>query len=151
MWRTRCPCPCFGFLSGLSCTTYICIWMLFLPYAYYMWLPWFVSFLFLGFPPPESLPGNDVLCRLLPRPLPSVLFLPCLFVLFLFIYLLYFYLFSDRVRPRFVLVIWCNFLYLVTTTAGFVADQLIMRDKQQRVRLCVIFGVLFLFCLLPAI
>ena len=32
---------------------------------------------------------------------------------------------------------WCNFLYLVTT-AGFVADQLIMGDKQQRVRLCVI-------------
>ena len=37
---------------------------------------------------------------------------------------------------------WCNFPYLVTT-AGFVADQLIMRDKQQRVRLCVIFCVLF--------
>ena len=75
VWRTRCPCPCFVFLSGLSCTTYICIWLPFLPYAYYMWLPWFVSFLFLGFPPPESLPGDDVLCRLLPRPLPSVCFL----------------------------------------------------------------------------
>ena len=31
--------------------------------------------LFLGFPPPESLPGDDVLCRLLPRPLASVCFL----------------------------------------------------------------------------
>ena len=55
-----------------------------------MWLPWFVSFLFLGFPLPESLPGDDVLCRLPPRPPPSVCFL-------LF--------FSDRVRPRFVLVL----------------------------------------------
>ena len=24
------------------------IWLPFLPYAYYMWLPWFVLFLFLG-------------------------------------------------------------------------------------------------------
>ena len=58
--------------------------------------------------PPESLPGDDVLCRLLSRPLPSVCFLffsfPTVFVRNLF---------------------WCNFLYLVTT-AGFVADQLIM-------------------------
>ena len=29
----------------------------------------------LGFSPSESLPGKDVLCRLLPRPLPSVCFL----------------------------------------------------------------------------
>ena len=29
----------------------------------------------------ESLPGDDVLCRLLSRPLPSVCFLPCLFIL----------------------------------------------------------------------
>ena len=80
----------FAFLSGLSCTTYyICIWLPFLSYAYYMWLPWFVLFLFLGFSPPESLPGDDVLCRLLPRPLPSVCFL---------------FFFSDHVRPRFVLV-----------------------------------------------
>ena len=85
----RCPCPCFVFLSGLSCTIYICVWLPFLPYAYYMWLPWFVLFLFLGFPPPESLPGDDVLCRLLPRPVPSVCFL----------------FFSDRVRPQFVLVL----------------------------------------------
>ena len=47
--------------------------------------------------PPESLPGDDVLCRLLLRPLPSVCFLSCLFVIFCFV-------FSDRVRPRFVLV-----------------------------------------------
>ena len=53
----------------------------------------FVSWFF----PPESLHGDDVPCRLLPRPLPSVCFLPCLFVLFCFV-------FFDRVRPRFVLV-----------------------------------------------
>ena len=47
----------------------------------------------------------------------------------------YFVLFFPTV---FVLdLFWCNFLCLVTT-AGFVADQLIMGDKQQRVRLCVI-------------
>ena len=37
-----------------------------------------VCFLFLSlgfFPPSESLPGKDVLCRLLPHPLPSVCFL----------------------------------------------------------------------------
>ena len=47
-----------------------------LPYAYYMWLPWLVfCFYPLVFSPSESLPGKDVLCRLLPRPLPSVCFL----------------------------------------------------------------------------
>ena len=71
----------------------------------------FVSLFF----PPESLPGDDILCGLLPRPLPSVFFLPCLLVLFYFV-------FSDRVRPD---LFWCNFLYLVTTT-GLVTDQLIM-------------------------
>ena len=71
----------------------------------------FVSWFF----PPESLPGDDVLCRLLPRPLPSVCFLPCLFVLFI-------YFFPIVFVPD---LFWCNFLYLVTT-AGFVADQLIM-------------------------
>ena len=60
VWRTRCPCPCFIFLSGLSCTTYICIWLPFLPYAYSMWLPWFILLLFLGFSPPESLPADGV-------------------------------------------------------------------------------------------
>ena len=99
---------CFVSLSGLSCTTYICIWLPFLPYAYHMWLPWFVLFLFLGFSPPESLPGDDVLCRLLSRPLPSVCFL--------------FFSFPTVFVPN---LFWCNFLYLVTT-AGFVADQLIM-------------------------
>ena len=53
----------------------VCIWLPFLPYAYCMWLPWFVSFWFLGYCPPESLPGDDVLRRLLPRPLPSACFL----------------------------------------------------------------------------
>ena len=82
--------------SYLGCLALL-IWLPFLPYAYYMWLPWFISPLFLGFFPPESLPGDDVLSRLLSRPLPSVYFLPCLFVLFCFV-------FSDRVHSRFVLV-----------------------------------------------
>ena len=45
--------------------------------------PGLFCFCFLVFPP-ESLPGDVVLCRLLPRPLASVCFLPCLFVLFCF-------------------------------------------------------------------
>ena len=53
----------------------------------------FVSWFF----PLKPLPGDDVLCMLLPRPLPSVCFLPCLFDLFCFV-------FPDRVRPRFILV-----------------------------------------------
>ena len=72
----------------------------------------FASWLF----PPESLPGDDVLCRLLSRPLPSVCVLPCLFVFSCFV------LFPVVFVPD---LFWCNFLYLVTT-AGFVADQLIM-------------------------
>ena len=59
----------------------------------------------LFFFPSESLPGKDALCRLLPRPLPFFFFsVPTVFAPNLFR---------------------CNFLYLVTT-AGFVADQLIM-------------------------
>ena len=64
----------------------------------------------LFFSPSESLPGKDVLCRLLPRPLPSVCFL------------LFSFLFPTVFAPN---LFWCNFLYLVIT-AGFVADQLIM-------------------------
>ena len=80
-----------------------------LPILYVVALVCFV--LFLGFSPPESLPGDDVLCRLLPRPLPSV----CLFS-FLF------FSFPTVFVPN---LFWCNLLYLVTI-AGFVADQLIM-------------------------
>ena len=69
------------FLSGLSCTAYMVA---------------FLALRVLYKVVPESLPGDDVLCRLLSRPLPSV----CLFF-------------------------WWNFLYLVTTAAGFVASQLI--------------------------
>ena len=76
--------------------------------VYFAVVPWFS--------PPESLPGDDVLCWLLSRPLPSVCFLPCLFVLFCFV-------FSPTVFvPD---LVWCKFLYLVTT-AGFLADQFIM-------------------------
>ena len=47
-----------------------------LPFVYFA----FVCFLFLDFPPPESLPGDDVLRRLLSRPLPSVFFFPYSFM-----------------------------------------------------------------------
>ena len=115
VWRTRCPWPCLVFLSGSSCTAYICIWLPFLPYAYYMWLPWFTSLLFLGFSllnpflAMMSFAGYFHARFLLYAFFPVcssyfVLFFPTMFV-------------SD--------LFWCNFLYLVTT-AGFVADQLIM-------------------------
>ena len=96
----------FVFLSGLSCTTYICIWLPFLPYAYYMWLPWVVSFLSLGFSPPESLLGDDVLCSYVhARFLLSAFYPVCLiFILF--------YFFPTVFVPD---LFWCNFLYLVTT------------------------------------
>ena len=70
----------------------------------------YFHFCFLVFSP-ESLPGDDVLCRLLSRPRPSVCFLPCFCCC----------CFSPTVFvPG---LFWCNFLYLVTT-AGIVADQL---------------------------
>ena len=68
----------------------------------------FVSWFF----PPESLPGDDVLSRVLPRPLPSVCILLCLFVLLCFVF------FPTVFVPD---MFWCNFLYLVAT-AGFVAE-----------------------------
>ena len=75
---------------------FICIWLPFLPYAYYMWLPWFVLFLSLV-----------VFCCFFPLLNPSLAkmssagycharFLLSAFFSFLF--------FSDRVRPQFVLV-----------------------------------------------
>ena len=82
VWRTRCP--FLVFLSGLSCTAYM-VAFLALRVLYVVVLGLF-RFCFLAFPP-ESLPGDDVLCRL------SSLFV-CL-VLFCF---------SDRVRSRFVLM-----------------------------------------------
>ena len=77
------------------------MWLSFVYFALFV-------FRFLVFPT-EPLPGDDVLCRLLSRPLPSLfvcfdLFSPTVFVFGMF---------------------GCNFLHLVTT-AGFVADQLIM-------------------------
>ena len=75
--------------------------------VYFVFVSWFF--------PPESLLGDDVLCRLLSRPLPSVCFLSYLFFLFCFV-------FPDVFVPD---LFWCNFLYIVTT-AGFVAGQLIM-------------------------
>ena len=101
------------FLYGVPCTAYM-VSFLTLRVLYGVVLGLF-RFCFLAFPP-ESLPRDDVLCRLLPRPLPSVCFLLCLFVLFWG---------GGGVPTVFVPdLFWCNFLYLVTT-AGFVADQLI--------------------------
>ena len=107
-WRTRCPCPCFVFLSGLSCTTYICIWLPFLPYAYYMWLPWFVSF----FVPWLSPLLNPFLAMM-----SSTCYFHARFLLSAF-----FFFFPTVSVPD---LFWWNFPYLLTT-AGFVADQLIM-------------------------
>ena len=97
------------FLSKLSCTAYM-VAFLALRVLYVVVLCLF-RFCFLAFPP-ESLPGDDVLCRLRSRP--RFCLLSSLSVCF--------FLFSPTV---FVPGLWCNFLYLVTT-ADFVADQLIM-------------------------
>ena len=119
VWRTRCPCPYLPIWVVLHCSYG---WKPFLPYAYYLYTC--LSFVYFAFVcllfvfcflvfPLESLPGDDVLCRLLSRPLPSVCFLPCLLVLLCF---------SPTVLvPG---LFWYNFLYRVAT-AGFVADQLI--------------------------
>ena len=69
------------FLSGLSCTAYMTAFLA-LHVLYVVVLDLF-RFCFLAFPP-ESLPGDDVLCRLFSRPLPSVCLLPCLFDFFCF-------------------------------------------------------------------
>ena len=95
VWRTCCPCPCLPIWVILHCfygclsrsTRIICCCPLFISLLF--------AFCFLVFPP-ESLPGDEVLCRLLSGPLPSVCFLSCLFCFVLF--------FSGRVRSRFVLV-----------------------------------------------
>ena len=106
----RCPCPCFVFLSGLSCTIYICIWLPFLPYAYYMWLPWFIFVFVLWFFP--------LLNPSLAKMSSAGYFHAASFCLLSFL----FFSFPTVFAPN---LFWCNFLYLVTT-AGFVADQLIM-------------------------
>ena len=123
-----------SYLGCLALLIYVCIWLRFLPYAYYMWLPWVISLLFLGF----SL-LNPFLAMMMSfvghfhaRFLLSAFFPVCLSYLVLF--------FPTMFVPD---LFWCNFLYLVTA-AGFIADQLIMRNNQQRVcaTLCH-FGILF--------
>ena len=76
--------------------------------VYFAFVSWFL--------PPESLLGDDVLC--------SYFYARFLLSSFFPVYLSYFVLFCFPTVfvPDFF---WCNFLYLVTT-AGFVADQLIM-------------------------
>ena len=69
------------FLSELSCTAYV-VAFLALRVLYVVVLGLF-RFCFLAFLL-EFLPGDDVLCGLLSRPLSSVCFLPCLVVLFCF-------------------------------------------------------------------
>ena len=108
----RCPCPCFVFLSGLSCTIYVCIWLPFLRYAYYTWLPWFV-FVFVPWFFPLL---NPSLAKMSSAGYFHARFLLSAFFSFLF------FSFPTVFAPN---LFWCNFLYLVTT-AGFVADQLIM-------------------------
>ena len=88
------------------------IWLPFLPYAYYMWLS-LVCFAFVSW---YSL-LNPFLATMS---------------------------FAGYFHARLFLsasLFWCNFLHHVTT-AGFVGNQLIIRDRQQRVRFCVI----LLFC-----
>ena len=106
--------PCLPIWVVLHCLYMYMVAFLALRVLYVVALVYFafVSWFF----PPESFPGNDVLCRLLPCPLPSVRFLPCLFVLFCVVF------FPTVFVPD---LFWCNFLNLVTT-AGFAADQLIM-------------------------
>ena len=99
-----------------------------------MWLPWFVLFLSLG-----------VFFSLLNPSLakmPSAGYCHARFLLPAFFSFLFFS-FPTVFAPN---LFWCNFLYLVTTT-GFVADQLIMLDKNN---VCD-FVCFVLICLLPAI
>ena len=84
VWRTLCPCPCLPIWAVLHCL-YGCLSC---PTRIICDCPMYFSLLFISYFlvfPPESLPGDDVLNRLLSRPLPSVCFLPCLFVLFIFL------------------------------------------------------------------
>ena len=115
VWRIPCPCPYLPVSSFVWRWIYVCI---------------ICGWLFSS----EPLSGDDVLCRLLARPVPSVCFISlfvCLFVLF-------------SLTIVFVLgLFWSGFVYLVTS-AEFVADQLKMWDKrQQRVRFCVLLSLLF--------
>ena len=71
-----------------------------------------------------SLPGDNVLCRLLPCPLPSLCF-P-----------------SDRIPG----LVWFGSVYFVTT-AGFVADQLTGgKQQQQQQRVSILFFFTFYCC-----
>ena len=126
-----------SYLGCLALLIYVCIWLRFLPYAYYMWLPWVISLLFLGF----SL-LNPFLAKMSfagyfhVRFLLSDFFPVCLSYLVLF--------FPTMFVPD---LFWRNFLYLVTA-AGFIADQLIMRNNQRRVRatlchFCILFSLVF--------
>ena len=91
---------------------YMYIWLPFLPYAYYMWLPWFV-FVFVPWFFPLL---NPSLAKMSSAGYFHARFLLSAFFSFLF------FSFPTVFAPN---LFWCNFLYLVTT-AGFVADQLIM-------------------------
>ena len=83
VWCTRCRCPCLPTWVVLHClhgclscppTRILCGYPLFISLLF--------VFCFLVFPP-KSLPDDDVLCRLLPRPLPSVCFVPFFCFVFL--------------------------------------------------------------------
>ena len=74
-----------SYLGCLALLIYVQYIVAFLALLRVLYVVVLVYFAFVSrFFPPESLPGDAVLCRLLPRPLPSVYFLPsCLFVSFL--------------------------------------------------------------------
>ena len=109
---------------SLGCLALL-IWLPFLPYAYYMPFVYFAFVSWFSFLNP-FLVTMSFACYFHSRFLLSAFFSVCLFVLFCF---------SPTVFvPG---LFWYNLLYLVTA-ARFVAEQLKMRDKQQRVRFCVI-------------
>ena len=83
-----------------------CLLLVFFALSVFLFLVFYTEYIFYLLVSPVFLHGDDVLCRLLSCLFPSVCFS---------------YFFSLT-----VLLVWC--VYLVTT-AGFVADQLIMCDK----------------------
>ena len=82
-----------SYLGCLAPYIYVYIWLPFLPYAYYMWLPWFVLFLFLGFSYPVLNPSLAMMSSA-----------ACFHARFLLSAFFSFLFFSDRVRHQFVLV-----------------------------------------------
>ena len=115
VWRTRCSCPCLP-LWELSCTAYMAAFLYLR--GLYMWLSFLcLSCFYLSFTCCFS-PLNPFLATMSFEGYFHVSFL-----LSSFFPVRFFFFFSPTVFvPG---LFWCNFLNRVTT-AGFVADQLIM-------------------------